>query len=120
MPHIKLEHTENIDPDLFKPVFKKLKVILMKNAGVKKNNCKCKAIQIPIYEVGSDDSSEHFYHLEISLLKGRSEEVRGKIGKKSLQVLQKYFTDINGAHKKQFSIEIRDINPKNYFTSNAL
>ena len=120
MPHIKLEHTENIDPDLIKPVFKKLKVILIKNAGVKKDNCKCKAIQIPIYEVGSDDASEHFYHLEISLLKGRSEEVRGKIGKKSLQILQDFFTVNNGEHIKKFSVEIREINPNDYLTSNAL
>ena len=120
MPHIKLEHTENIDPDLFKPVFKKLKVILIKNAGVKKDNCKCKAIQIPIYEVGSDDASEHFYHLEISLLKGRSEEVRGKIGKKSLQILRDYFVDEKGENVKRFSVEIREINPSDYLTSNTL
>ena len=120
MPHIKLEHTENIDLDLIKPAFKKLKVILMKNAGVKKNNCKCKAIQIPIYEVGSDDSSEHFYHLEISLLEGRSEEVRGKIGKKSLQILQDYFADESSGNVKNFSVEIREINPSDYFTSNTL
>ena len=120
MPHIKLDHTENVKPSLIKLVFNELKIIVMEYACVKEKNCKCKAILIPIYAVGSNDTSGHFYHIEISLLKGRSENIKEKIGQKSLQVLQKYFTDINGDHKKQFSIEIRDINPKNYFTSNAL
>ncbi len=120
MPHIKLEYTENIDTGLIKLVFKELKVILMENAGVKKDNCKCKAIQIPVYEVDNDDASEHFYHIEISLLKGRSKQIRGKIGKKSLQIIQKYFAGKNGDHKKQFSIEIREMSPNNYFTSNIL
>ena len=92
----------------------------MKNAGVKKDNCKCKAIQIPIYEVGSDDASEHFYHLEIALLQGRSEGCREKIGQESLRILQECFSKNDGDNVKQFSVEIREMDPRNYFTSNTI
>ena len=120
MPHIKLEHTENISSNLIKPVFKKLIVILMENASIKEENCKCKAIRIPVYAIGIEVDPTHFFHLEISLLKGRSEDVKEKIGQKSLQVLKDYFTNQNRKKVEQFSVEVRDVNPNYYFTSNTL
>ena len=119
MPHIKLEHTENVESSKFEHVFKKLINVLIENAEVKKENCKCKTIQIPIYQMGSDNLG-YYYHLEISLLKGRPEDVRQTIGQKSLQILQDYFTDNKGKYIKQLSVEIREMNPGDYFTSNTL
>ena len=118
MPHIKLEHTENLASDKIHNVFKELINILIKNALVKKGNCKCKAIQIPVYSIGNNNS-DHLYHLEISLLKGRVEEIRKVIGQKSLEILKKYFVDNNG-DTRQFSVEIREMSPENYFTSTSL
>ena len=120
MPHIKLELTENIEPSRIKLVFKELRIILIENAGIKEKNCKCKALQIPVYAVGNEDDLRHFYHLEISLLKGRSTEARQKIGQKSLESLKEYFSDNNGKYITQFSVEIREINTEDYFTSNRL
>ena len=121
MPHIILEHTENFEPGIIKLLFTQLRIILIKNAGIKEENCKCRAILIPIYAVERDDEdSKHFYHLEISLLKGRSYTIRQKICKQSLECLQEYFVNKNGENVKQFSVEIRGINPNNYFTSNTL
>ena len=119
MPHIKLEHTENLASDKIHNVFKELINILIKNALVKKGNCKCKTIQIPVYSIGNNNS-DHLYHLEISLLKGRSEKARQKIGQESLKYLKNYFICQNDKHEKQFSVEIREMNPKNYFTSNTI
>ena len=119
MPHIKLEHTENIESSKIQSVFNKLINILIENARVKKGNCKCKTIKLPICQMGSDDLG-NYYHLEISLLKGRPEDVMQIIGEQSLQILQDYFTDNKGYNNKQLSVEIREINPGNYFTSNSL
>ena len=120
MPHIKLEYTENIDASLTKPIFKELRNILIENAAVKDENCKCKAIWMSVNAVGRDGDLRHFYHLEISLLQGRSKEVRQKIGQQSLASLKEYFADNSGKIKKQFSVEIREIKPGNYFTSTVL
>jgi 5-carboxymethyl-2-hydroxymuconate isomerase len=119
MPHIKLEHTEIIETSLIRPVFKQLREILIENAGVKEENCKCKAIQVPIHAVGNNESG-HFFHLEISLLKGRSEKIRYKIGQFCLETLKEYFTDNNGLNTKQLSVEIREMTSGNYFTTNTL
>ena len=119
MPHIKLEHTESIEISIIQPIFKELINILIKNAGVKKEHCKCKAIRIPVYSVGNNDS-RHFYHLEISIMKGRSKEAKHKIGLESLESLKNYIIFKNDEKDKHFSVEIREMNPKNYFTSNTL
>jgi len=120
MPHIKLEHTENISSNLIKSVFKKLIVILMENASVREENCKCKAIRIPVYAIGIEVDPTHFFHLEISLLKGRSEDIRQNIGQFCLDTLKEYFADNNGVNTKQLSVEIREIASVNYFTTNTL
>ena len=119
MPHLKLEYTESVGPDNIQPVFKELINILIENAKVYKENCKCKAIQIPTYEI-ENDVLGHFYHLEISLLKGRPEHIRQKIGQEAIESLKKYFCDNNCKNDTQFSVEIREMNPENYFTSNFL
>jgi len=112
MPHIKLEHTENIDINLIKSAFKQLRDILVENAGVKEENCKCKSIQI----LDISDDLRHFYHLEISLLKGRSKEIRKIIGQKSLESVREIFS-FSSRSNKHFSLEIREINPEDYFTT---
>ena len=119
MPHLKLEYTESVGPDNIQPVFKELINILIENAKVYKENCKCKAKQIPVYAVGNNVSG-HYYHLEISLLKGRPEHVRQKIGQASIESLKKCFSDKYSKNDKQFSVEIREMNTGNYFTSNTL
>ena len=116
MPHIRLEHTQNLDADFAKLVFKQLRTIIIDVTGVKEENCKCKAIYIPIYQTGSDDLKK-IIHLEISILKGRSDNVIQQIGKKSLDVLMKYF---NKENQDQFSVEIKEINRNNYYTSNII
>ena len=112
MPHIKLEHTENIDINLIKSVFKQLSDILVENAGIKEENCKFKSIQI----LDIADDIRHFYHLEISLLKGRSKEIRKIIGQKSLESVREIFS-FSSRSNKHFSLEIREISPEDYFTT---
>ena len=119
MPHIKLEHTEFIETSLISSVFKQLRGILIENAGIKEENCKCKAAHIPIYVIGNNESG-HFYHLEISFLEGKSEEIKQRIGQFSLETIKKYFPNRNDDIPKQLSVEIREMNPKYYFTTNSL
>ena len=119
MPHIKLEHTENVEQSKIQPVFKDLINILIENAGVKEEYCKCKAVHIPIYAIGNNESG-HFYHLEISFLKGKSEDIKQKIGQFSLETIKEYFSNKNGEIPIQLSVEIREMNPEYYFTTNSL
>ena len=121
MPHIKLEHTNNITADIILKLFNNLKTILIDVAGIKKENCKCKAIYIPIYQTGTSDDLHNFMHLEISILEGRSEKVLQHIGEQSLQILKKHFRGGETQNNSnQYSVEIREIKQNNYFTTNLI
>jgi 5-carboxymethyl-2-hydroxymuconate isomerase len=79
LPHIKLEYTYNVNwKGPIKEIFPKLQSVLIKHAGVKPENCKSRATKE--YHCTINGSPSGFIHLEISLLSGRSEVVKLKIG----------------------------------------
>ena len=81
MPHIKLEYTENVNWNIpVQEIFPKLQSVLIQHAKVKPENCKSRATQLKEYLSNIDGSLGGFTHLEISLLSGRSEAVKSKIG----------------------------------------
>ena len=115
MPHIKLEYTENVQWK--KPVqelFPKLQSVLIQYAGVKLENCKSRATQLKEYLSNIDGSPGGFTHLEISLLSGRSETVKTKIGTECTQIICEFLKDVTQA---QVSVEVRDMDKNNYFTT---
>ena len=93
MPHIHLEHTDNIHTTDIMGLFISLQDILIELADVKAKNCKSRAIHFNNYHIGSCDINEGFVHLEINILEGRSDEI-------------------------QYSLEIREMKCSDYFTSN--
>lgn len=118
MPHIKLEYTENVQ--WRKPVqelFPKLQSVLIQYAGVKLENCKSRATQLKEYLSNIDGSPGGFTHLEISLLSGRSETVKTKIGSESTKIIREFLESV---FQVQVSVEIRDMDRQNYFTSSQL
>ena len=81
MSHIKLEYTENVNWNIpVQEFFPKLQSVLIQHAKVKPENCKSRANQLKEYLSNIDGSLGGFTHLEISLLIGRSEAVKSKIG----------------------------------------
>ena len=56
-------------------------------------------------------------HLEISLLSGRTKEVKTNIGKECSQIIQSFIENIA---EIQVSVELRDIDRNGYFTTNQL
>ena len=110
MPHIKLEYSKKLTNNEIKTIFKLIIDIIVKYANVKKNNCKCKGVIIPIYYL---ENLNNFYHLEIVLLKGRTNKIKKYIGEKCLETLKKYFDK----EKNSYSIEIREMDNINYYTN---
>ena len=116
MPHIKLEHTKRLETKKLIILFSEIVKVLKEFTSIKSENCKYKAYKINNYLIDKDHSN-NFYHLEITLLKGKNNEIIKKISKKTLKILQKYFKNKN---KEQFSVEIREVNKNNYTTTNRL
>jgi len=118
MPHIKLEYTENVNWNIpIQEIFPKLQSVLIQHAKVKPENCKSRATQLKEYLSNIDGSLGGFTHLEISLLSGRSEAVKTKIGTECTQIIREFLEDVT---QVQVSVEIRDMDQNNYFTTNQL
>ena len=64
-----------------------------------------------------DGRPSGFTHLEISLLIERSEAVKSKIGTECTQIIREFLEDVT---QVQVSVEIRDMDQNNYFTTNQL
>ena len=114
MPHIKLEYTDISDGNKLNKLYSDIIDLLITNTTIKNENCKFKSINIPLNPI----NVSHFAHLEILFLEGRTNHTKKIIGEKCIQILKNNLLDLN--EKKQFSIEIRETNFNNYFTTNKI
>ena len=118
MPHIKLEHTENVQwKNPIQDIFPKLQTVLIQHARVQSENCKSRAMELKNFHCTGKSRHGGFIHLEISLLSGRDEEVKTKIGKECRQIIQSFVENIA---EVQVSVELRDMDRNGYFTTNQL
>ena len=118
MPHLKLEYTENVQWKIpVQEIFHRLQSVLIQHAKVKPENCKHRAIQLEEYFCNIDGSPCGFTHLEISLLSGRSETVKTKIGSESTKIICEFLESV---FQVQVSVEIRNMDRNNYFTTSQL
>ena len=118
MPHVKLEYTENVQwKNPIQDIFSKLHTVLIQHARVKPGNCKSRATELKDYYCTDKSHPGGFIHLEISLLSGRTEEVKTNIGKECSQIIQSFIENIA---EIQVSVELRDMDRNGYFTTNQL
>ena len=118
MPHIKLEYTENVEwKESVQKIFPKLQSVLISHAKVKPENCKHRATQLQDYLCTIENHPGGFVHLEISLLSGRSEEIKSIIGEECGQIIQSFIKNLT---ELQLSVELRDMDRSSYFTTNIL
>jgi len=120
MPHVRIEHTDNIHTTDIADLFKSVQYILIKFADIKAENCKIRAIPLNNFHMESNNKKVGFVHLEINILEGRSEKIKNKIGEESLKVLKTYFIDNMLGDSIQCSIEIREIKRSDYFSTNNI
>ena len=120
MPHLRLEHTINIESKILCKLFDKLVNVLTKNTSIKSSNCKNRAIKINNFYLDQKNGNEGFIHLEIIILEGRSKKTKQKIGRESLDFLKSYFQKKSNESSLQISLEIREMKREDYFTTNNL
>ena len=118
MPHIQLQYTKEVKLCHIEDIFKKIENILIDNTSIKENNCKYKALLLPLISMGPKSIS-NFLHLEISILEGRSSEIKKLICEESLKVLTESSFS-NSSLKFQYSVEIIDIIKSNYYSTNQI
>ncbi|MHA2250342.1 MAG: 5-carboxymethyl-2-hydroxymuconate Delta-isomerase [Candidatus Kariarchaeaceae archaeon] len=115
MPQICLEYSANIPViSNYKTIFKQVHYILNTEGNIKLNNCKSRLIRHADFYIGDGSSDHAFVHLEISLLEGRSNELKEKMGKDILGFLQDAISTEN-ILKLQITVHFKDISKNSYF-----
>lgn len=116
MPHIILEYSENIDlPGDKKELFGRIHQILNTVAGIRLENCKSRALMHMDYCIGDGESNNAFVHLDVRFMEGRTGAIKSRIGKALLELLKSRFTMDPEDKKVQITVEVRDIQKKEYF-----
>lgn len=116
MPHIILQYSDNINnQNGFGDLFSQIHNVLSDRAGINPNNCKSRAIKVQDYYIGDGGNSHAFAHIELSIYKGRSQDLLQEIGKEILTLMQKYIKDVFSELNVQYTHEIKEINSEHYY-----
>ena len=116
MPQITLEFTANvrIDSD-WGTLLPKIHQLVSKIAGIPIGNCKSRILEHTRYYVGDGSGEQAFVHLEIAILEGRDDTTKAELGNSLLSMLQTHLLPENAGKDLQITVEIKDINRKQYF-----
>ncbi len=116
MPNIQLEITPNIlDSIDFKELFSAIHKILYEQGGIKLDNCKSRVSAVEHYHIGDGNPSKAFVQLTISIIAGRSAELKQRIGNACLAQLKLSYAESIACLDLQITVEIVDIKPEEYF-----
>ena len=117
MPHLTLEHTANVSPQVsFETLFLRLHEILA-NAGIEITNCKSRSLERSSFYIANGQELAAFIHLDLRFLEGISDEAKREIGENALSILKEYFPTPDDIDDLQITVEINDIKRQDYFKS---
>jgi 5-carboxymethyl-2-hydroxymuconate isomerase len=116
MPHLTIEYTKNLTPiHPFDGLFGRLHDVLAELGGIKRGNCKSRAVKVDRFYVGEGAAGSAFVHANIRFLEGRSAVIKQDIGRAILAVLRESFVAPEDVRDLQITVEIRDIQRSMYF-----
>lgn len=114
MPHLTLEYTADLPPEVASPeFFGRLHRVLAEVAGIDIGNCKSRAIHLDTFLVGEEPGTENFVHLDVRIMEGKTTAVKEELGRRILDEIR----DAYAASDRPFqaTVEIRDIVKTQYF-----
>jgi len=116
MPHLVLEYTKNVKfktnfTDLFTALHKTLK----NAANMNMEDCKSRAVKLENYSVSDSKNQSEFAHLSVSILEGRSPDLKQLIGETLLDKLKDAVQTDSQIVDLQITIEIKEMVKSQYF-----
>ena len=116
MPHLTIEYTNNACPTVeLDQLFARMHAVLNDVGGIKKKNCKSRAVELDRFYVGDGDADAAFVHADLKFLEGRSSTLKREIGNAILTTLRECFSAAAEATDLQITVEISDIARSAYF-----
>lgn len=115
MPHFKLEYSTNIsEKPVASELFSKLHHLLCEIGPFEISSIKSRIYPCENFFVSTGDRGQAFIHLELSILSGRSEETKKKVGEQLLGFLREEFIQTAEGKNCSITVDIRELNAAVY------
>lgn len=115
MPHVVLEYTANV-PGSFDPrrVLLDVHEVLMSTGLFTLADIKGRAVRHEVFAVGDGEAARSFVALTVSILEGRSDEAKARIGEGTLAVLRRSFSEAVAEGRCSLSVQVADLHRASY------
>ena len=107
MPHLTLEYTKNLNSFDAGEILSLLNVAVFESGQFDETAIKSRAIELKHFALGVTDHKRRFVALKVTILQGRSLEVRRELAARLMTVLRTYLK--NNGEKVAVSVEITEI-----------
>ena len=116
MPQIQLEITSNIILNESSEILLgKINQLISSTCDISITNCKSRIITHQEHVIGYSNRERDFVHLRVELYKGRSSEVKKKLGDSLLNLIGNSISTPNQTNEPQITVYIAEIDPDHYF-----
>lgn len=113
MPHLTLEYTNNLVDFDSRRVLMALNRTLIEFGHFEELDIKSRAVVLDSYLVGTSQEARAFIHVKLSILSGRSAQVKSELSNALLRVLSADCKELT-QHHLQLCVEIIDIDRPSY------
>jgi 5-carboxymethyl-2-hydroxymuconate isomerase len=118
MPHCILEYSANVRDSIdFKRFFSELHRLLAASGEIDLERLKSRAVRREEYLIGDGKPENAFAYLQISMLSGRSSEVRKRLGEDALKLLAGYYSRSQEQLNCSLTVEIREMDRSTHFAA---
>ena len=115
MPHCVLEYSSNIlEKEKTKEALKAIHVALDKTGLFQLADIKSRAVEHHNFLIGDGDSSRAFVTLSLSILSGRSDEVKKMLSSVCLEALKQVYTDSFKNLQFSLTVQIKEMDKNSY------
>ena len=115
MPHCVLEYSSNIlEKDKTKEALKVIHNVLDNTGLFKLSDIKSRAIEHHNFLIGDGDASRAFVALTVSILSGRSDEVKISISTACAEALKNFFAESFEQLKLSLTVQINEMDKGSY------
>jgi len=115
MPHCILEYSANLPetPD-FQDLFQQLHDVLMASGQFTLDDIKSRAIRHEVFRIGDGDPRRTFVTMNLAILSGRSEEVKAKLSRSVLELLERTFARTLAETICSLTVQVSELHRPSY------
>lgn len=114
MPHLILSYSSNvIEKDDLHTLFERCHVFLADRLPTNIEGCKSRAQGFDLFRVGHGERRNAFVHVDLKIMPGRDDLVKGEVGEGVMEILLEHFVQSRKELNLQLTLDITELT--NYF-----